>query len=263
MPHGGGAEGGERVRRLIGNDKSRLVAWFSCGAASAVAAKLALDRDPHAIIARCIVANEHPDNDRFAKDVAHWLGTEIVELRSRKYADCWDVWERRRFLNSPGGALCTVEMKKKVRLDFAEPDDLNVFGYTADEARRARIYVRNNPDAAGWFPLIERGLTKTHCFRVISTAGIELPAMYRLGYHNANCIGCVKGGAGYWNKIRRDFPDVFERMAALEERIGASVIRSRPLRTLPPNAGRHEDLELPDCGLFCGQNEGYGCTEDA
>ena len=99
----------------------RTIAWFSCGAASAVAAQLALKRYPDTIVARCVVDNEHPDNDRFAQDVARWLGVEILNLRSSRYRDCWDVWEKRRFLNSPNGALCTVEMKKKVRQKFAQP----------------------------------------------------------------------------------------------------------------------------------------------
>jgi hypothetical protein len=43
---------------------SRLVCWFSCGAASAVATKLAIQqyKDTHEIvIARCLVAEEHED----------------------------------------------------------------------------------------------------------------------------------------------------------------------------------------------------------
>ena len=32
--------------------------------------------------------------------------------------------------------------------------------------------------------------------------------MYDLGYPNNNCIGCIKGGMGYWNRIRKDFPDI-------------------------------------------------------
>jgi len=242
---------------------TKSIVWFSCGAASAVAAKLTLERDPTATIARCIVANEHPDNDRFAADVERWLGRKILNLSSHKYADCWDVWEKRRFLNSPGGALCTVEMKKKVRRAFCDdPDVTQVFGYTVEERERLERFKAHNPEVLNVScPLIDRGMNKTHCFRVLQNAGIELPAMYRLGYHNANCIGCVKGGAGYWNKIRKDFPDVFARMADLEARIGATVLKGTSLRDLRPDAGRHEDLDLPDCGLFCGQNEGYGVTE--
>ena len=52
--------------------EDRIVCWFSCGAASAVATKLAIadnaGRFP-LIVARCIVREEHPDNDRFAADL--------------------------------------------------------------------------------------------------------------------------------------------------------------------------------------------------
>lgn len=232
----------------------RVICWFSCGAASAVAARLMLAENPGAIVARCVVANEHPDNDRFARDVAGRLGVEVVELRSAKYSDCWEVWEKRRFLNSPSGALCTVEMKKKPRQAFADVGDVHVFGFTYDETERAQRFRENNPEMAVRFPLIEHRYTKARCYYEIGLRGLTLPAMYRLGYHNANCVGCVKGGAGYWDKIRRDFPDVFERMAALEERIGATVLKEKSLRQLQPGEGRHEDLMLPDCGLFCGSN---------
>ena len=36
-----------------------------------------------------------------------------------------------------------------------------------------------------------------------------------------NCVkGCVKGGKGYWNKVRRDFPEQFEEIAAVQESLG-------------------------------------------
>lgn len=46
----------------------RTVSWFSCGAASAVATKLALNECDDLVIAYCEVAEEHPDNKRFLKD---------------------------------------------------------------------------------------------------------------------------------------------------------------------------------------------------
>lgn len=236
----------------------RTVAWFSCGAASAVAAKLSLEDNPETIVARCVLDNEHEDNDRFAKDVAKWLGVKVIELRSDKYDDCWELWKKRRYLNGPTGALCTVEMKKIVRRNFSLPGDIDVFGFTYEEGKRAIRFMDNNIEVNPSFPLIEREITKDECYQIISGAGIELPVMYKLGYHNANCVGCVKGSAGYWNKIRKDFPGVFLRMALLEKEIGATCISGkRYLATLDPNAGSHKDLELPDCGLFCGENDGW------
>jgi len=75
--------------------------------------------------------------------------------------------------------------------------------------------------------------------------------MYDLGYSNNNCVGCVKGGMGYWNKIRVDFPEVFENRAKLERLIGHSCIKGVFLDELEPNRGRMSDEVLPECGIFC------------
>lgn len=229
----------------------RHISWFSCGAASAVATKLAIQQHPEVIVARCIVKNEDPDNDRFANDCAEWFERPILELRSDRYADCWQVWEERRFLNSPQGALCTVEMKKKVRQRFQQLGDIQYFGFTLDEVTRSERFRENNLEVDARFPLIEGVLTKRDCFTFVQAQGIELPLMYRLGYNNANCVGCVKGGMGYWNKIRVTHPEVFWRMARLERMIGRSCIKGVFLDELDPNRGRHEDVTLPECGLFC------------
>lgn len=128
---------------------------------------------------------------------------------------------------------------------------MQVFGYTTEERQRAARFRQNNPDVTLWCPLIDEGLRKSDCLAIIERAGIELPAMYRLGYRNNNCIGCVKGGAGYWNKIRRDFPGVFDRMAALERLIGASCINGTFLDTLSPYAGNYPKEPDMDCSLLC------------
>jgi len=41
--------------------------------------------------------------------------------------------------------------------------------------------------------LIDNDLSKENCLAIIDRAGIEIPMMYKLGYNNNNCIGCVKG----------------------------------------------------------------------
>lgn len=72
-----------------------------------------------------------------------------------------------------------------------------------------------------------------------------------LSHGNNNCIGCVKGGMGYWNEIRKDFPDVFSSRAKLEREIGASIINGCYLDELPEDAGRAQKMIRDDCGIFC------------
>ena len=174
--------------------EQRIVSWFSAGAASAVATKLILAQHPTALVARCIVTNEHADNDRFAADCARWFGREIIEVRSAEYADCWDVWERRRYLNGIAGAPCTLEMKKRPRQDFERTHDIDgqAFGFTIEERKRADRFRKQNPDVRLLTPLIDAGLSKPDCMGMLDRAGIALPAMYALGFANNNCRTCVK-----------------------------------------------------------------------
>ena len=241
---------------------SRTVVWFSAGAASAVAAKLTLASTPKEQI-EIVYTNpgsEHPDNERFLDDAAEWFGHPIKRLQSRHYSDTWDVFERTNFLVSAFGARCTVELKKRVRFEYQKPDDRQVFGYTAEEKHRAERFKEQNPGVDLLTPLIDKGLTKSDCLAMIERAGIKLPAMYELGYRNNNCIGCVKGGAGYWNKIRRDFPATFERMANLERTIGHTILKDKTgriyLDELEPNKGNHADEPDFECSLLCALAEG-------
>ena len=237
----------------------RIVSWFSCGAASAVATKLALEKygKENFIIASCVVENEHTDNERFLKDCEAWYGLPILRLRSEKFKDCWDVWEKTRYLVGIRGARCTTEMKKIVRQKFQKISDKQVFGFTIEEQSRAERFKKQNPEVDLVTSLIEAKYTKQDCFDELQRAGIELPAMYKLGYKNNNCIGCVKGGAGYWNRIRIDFPEVFERMSKLERSLGRTILKIKGKRIyldeLDPKSGHKQKEPDMQCGLWCGK----------
>lgn len=238
-----------------GDAVSRHLVWFSAGAASAVDAKLTVNEHPNAVVAYVDPGSEHIDNRRFISAVSVWLDHDIVTLHPYPYRDTWEVWNARRFLVGPHGAPCTIELKKKVRFAFQQPDDIQVFGYTAEEAHRAERFRELNPEVALSCPLIDRGLTKADCLAIIDRAGIELPAMYRLGFRNNNCIGCPKGGIGYWNHIRRHFYPVFDRMAKLERDIGHSVLKDADgpvwLDELDPERGDLLGEPSIDCSLLC------------
>lgn len=237
-----------------------IIAWFSCGATSAVACRLALELYDDVHVYYVETGSAHPDNARFIEDCQRWYGREINVLRSDKYSSVNDVIIGRRFINSPHGAACTYELKKKVR--YKLQDELRHwdgqvvgFEYSPREINRAIRFSEQYPDTKALFPLIERKVTKQQALGIIEKAGIEIPAMYRLGYNNNNCIGCVKGGFGYWNKVRKDFPDIFAEMAAAERKINAKCLKDGNGRVfldeLDPNLGNMTDVLLPECSLFC------------
>lgn len=240
------------------DDTPRIVVWFSCGDASAVAAKLAIKKyaGRDLVVARICIDSEHWDNDRFAQDCERWYGYPITELRSKEYADTWDVWTKRRYIAGIKGAPCTTELKKVVRKEFQRWNDIHVFGYTVEEKQRAETFRENNPDIVCDFPLIDAELGKPDCHALVRATGIELPMMYRLGFDNNNCIGCPKGGAGYWNMIRKHFPATFDRMAKLSRELGCRLIKIKKTRVfldeLPPDMGRQKDEVKIECSPHCG-----------
>lgn len=151
--------------------------------------------------------------------------------------------------------LAHVYSKKEVRKSFEKPTDTQVFGYTIEEKRRLDRFIDANNNVKIWAPLIDFGLTKAECLEILERAEIALPAMYKLGYQNNNCIGCVKGGVGYWNKIRVDFPDVFQKRAEQSRRLGARLCNYQGKRMyldeLPPDAGNYPTEIMPECGIAC------------
>jgi hypothetical protein len=247
---------------------NRIVCQFSCGAASAVATKLTISvyGADRCVILNAFIEEEHTDNRRFAIDCERWFGQSIVNLRDTKYdASAIKVFETVGYIRGIRGASCTTRIKRGLLDKWKEPDDIMVLGFTAEEQERADDFREMNPDKEVMFPLIERGLTKEDCKAMVERAGIKLPAMYLLGYDNANCIGCVKGGLGYFRAVREDFPNQFERLAQAEDKVAglhgenAYILRHRsgplkgqrfPLRELPAGIAHRGD-PLPSCGLFC------------
>lgn len=241
----------------------RNLCWFSCGSASAAAAKLMVDRGDCEVLYCDTFAYEHPDNRRFFADVQRWLGQEIKVLKSATYTDIFDVFDKTGWLVGVAGARCTTELKKNVRTAYQTVDDVHVFGFTADEGRRIDRFRQQNPELDAVFPLYDEGITKRDCHYMIREAGIEQPAMYKLGYANNNCIGCVKGQAGYWNKIRVDFPEAFDRMAKQERKMNAAINKRYVkgerqrifLDELPHDMGTMAEEPDIECGVLCQQGE--------
>lgn len=231
----------------------RHLIWFSCGAASAVAAKLGVETWGAACeVVYCdTMATEHPDNRRFFEDVERWIERPITVIRSAKFATIDDVFERTKYMAGIAGARCTTELKKLPREAFQSPDDVHVFGYTAEEGDRAEDFEDRNPSIKVDWILIERNISKARCLSALSLAGIPLPAMYSLGFDHNNCLGCVKATSpGYWNRTRREFPDVFDRRARQSRTIGARLVRVRGERVFLDELLPNEDA--PDDAIECG-----------
>lgn len=232
--------------------KEVIAVWFSCGAASAVAAKEIIKdygKTNTILIVNNPVANEHHDNIRFLKDCEKWFGQKIISATNKNYPSCdiRDVFDKRKYISGNTGAPCTMELKREARYQFEKKNkiDWHVLGFTYEEKNRSDKFMKY--ERGNVIPiLIEKNISKNDCFNIIREAGIELPEIYKLGYPNANCIGCVKSSSPtYWNLVRDTFPDIFKDRAEQSKRIGAKLVKahSKHLPWLEKVDGMYRDKD--------------------
>lgn len=240
-----------------------IAVWFSCGVASAIAAKKTIEKYGDMCKIRILnnpIKEEHKDNMRFLKDVEKWLGYPIEFVVNKKYpnSSCVEVWEHKKFMSSPQGANCTRILKKNARHQWEQENkwDWIVLGFTAEEQKRYDNFILS--ERKNLLPvLIEDGITKQDCFYIISEAKIPAPAIYGMGFPNANCIGCVKATSPtYWNLVREVFPEVFDARAKQSKKIGTKLVRHKGQRIFLdelPSDAKGYDLKNYDveCGVFC------------
>jgi 3'-phosphoadenosine 5'-phosphosulfate sulfotransferase (PAPS reductase)/FAD synthetase len=239
----------------------KIAVWFSCGAASAVALKLTVEKYgvDNVRAVNNPVKEEHYDNLRFLKDVSNWVGIDIEQVKNKNFpkASVVEVFNKRKGMSFPMGAPCTVELKKRARQQWEaeNPVDYHVLGFTFDEKRRHERFILT--ERSNVLPiLIDAKMTKDDCFRFLSYAGIKLPKIYEHGFPNANCIGCVKATSPtYWNLVRKEFPEVYEQRSQQSRKLGSKLVRVKNERIfldeLDPNAKGRPMKTMPDCGIFC------------
>ena len=115
----------------------KIAVWFSCGAASAVAAKVTLDtygKDNDVYILNNPILEEGEDNQRFLRDVQDWLDHPIEHVKSARYpkGSVKEVWDVKKYMSGVSGAPCTQELKKKPRQawEAIHKPDWTVLGFT-------------------------------------------------------------------------------------------------------------------------------------
>lgn len=208
------------------------------------------------------IADQHPDSMRFIKDCEKAIDKPIQILKSSEYRCVEDCIRTAGMIKMPAGfAPCTNWLKKRVRkqweYEHKDCDLMYVWGFDLKEKNRAERTVDENPQAKHEFPLIDKNLSKEEVHGLFDrTFDFKRPVMYDMGYPNNNCVGCIKGGMGYWNRIRKDFPEVFESRAKLERDIGYSCLKESdgtPLFLDELDSGRgNMNMEVfPDCSIMC------------
>ena len=231
----------------MGGEMKHIVK-FSGGAASAVVAKIVLDRHGKndVILLYSDTRSEHPDADRFRAQVCDFLGKEMTVVADGR--DIWQLIDDSHTLPGNFMPFCTQRLKQRPSDRFLKTiaEEYTCYlGFTVDEIRRAqRSAARSaaNNELVG-FPLLDEGITASECKRIIKEDWrICLPEPYKYLQHN-NCIPCFKSGSKkYWKLIAKHYPEQFEMACQKEEMWNYTVFRDFTLRQIKEMSDQEIDL---------------------
>lgn len=221
---------------------------------------------------------EKPETIEYVREIQPWAGcsgVEVVEARwvdrTGKVRDLYDdvvdptkadipipVWMDG---GGPGRRKCTGRYKievvgRELRRRGATPENpaTVMVGISTDEWQRI-----NRRTAQDWetpsYPLLDLGLSRHDCERIISDAGLPVPP-------KSACWFCPMQGPKGWAHKRRHEPDVFAAGVELENRINAKrESMGRDAVSLAAGGVPLAGVRESDPTLFEGQcDEGYCWT---
>jgi hypothetical protein len=165
-----------------------------------------------------------------------------------------DIPVRMPGTGAPGSRSCTADFKiavigKWLKANGASKDTPATvcIGISTDEIQRVNR-KRAMPYEAPVYPLIDLGLNRSNCIKVIADAGWPVPG-------KSSCYFCPFHRLGTWADMRRDEPELFDKAAALEavlnerrDKLGKDHVyltsKSKPL----PLAIRESQDTIPGLG---------------
>ena len=153
--------------------------------------------------------------ERYAKPVCKELGIEFVVVRGEEevhgkpvsdlYEYCWEY----RFLPSRKWRFCTDKFKvkpiKSWIFENCEDPEL-ILGIDASEKHRARECT----DIPCRYPLVELGIDRRECKRIIKSVGWVVPP-------KSGCFICPYSSVSRFKWLYEAHPELFQKAEALEK----------------------------------------------
>lgn len=203
---------------MFNNNNNRVIVALSGGKASAMCAKLTLEKYPKdkVILYFNDTRWEHPDLYRFLKDLSNYFNHEIIIDSDGRTPE--ELFYDMRFLGCNRVPLCSRVLKAERLQKFRQNGDILVFGIGKEEEHRAirltqryqLVGVKTNIFNTLEFPLIENNISNSDVTNFFNSTGIELPKLYQLGFKHNNCSGgCVRAGKKNWKLLFEKLPDVY------------------------------------------------------
>ena len=199
---------GEGVRHICG---------ISGGKDSSALAVYLREKVPEMEYFFCDTGAELPETYEYLTRLEVILGKPIARLNARRGFDHWfEIF--RGALPSPQMRWCTKNMKIKPLEEWiGDALAISYVAIRADEANR-KGYISTKPNIETRFPFVEDGINQEDVLRILSDAGIGLPAYYEWRTRSG-CYFCFYQRKAEWVGLAERHPDLFERAVAIEQKV--------------------------------------------
>jgi hypothetical protein len=177
--------------------------------------------------------SEHPATLGFVRNIAiPWAkerGLDVIELTPTKkgrpstiYSEMVDPSTRRDVIpvfgekGNPLSRICTADYKIGTVHRWLKEHGTNknnpatvLLGISTDEIERAGRGTSKSYEIRE-YPLLQLGLNRVDCMKVISDAGLPVPP-------KSSCFFCPFHSELTWSELRRDHPDLFDKAQHMED----------------------------------------------
>ena len=136
------------------------------------------------------------------KPEVHYTGATYNDL----YHYCID----KGVVPSVRSRWCTRDFKVRPIMEHIEKPCFMLIGIDAGEEHRARLATTAGVENR--WPLIEAGIDRDGCKRLIERHGLEIP-------QKSGCFFCPFQRVGQWRKLRRKHPDLFCKVQKIERAV--------------------------------------------
>ena len=199
------------------SESVRHICGISGGKDSSALAVYLREKVPEMEYFFCDTGAELPETYEYLTRLEVILGKPIARLNARRGFDHWfEVF--RGALPSPQMRWCTKNMKiKPIEEWIGDEPAISYVAIRADEANR-KGYISTKPNIETRFPFVEDDINHDDVLRILSDAGIGLPAYYEWRTRSG-CYFCFYQRKAEWIGLSERHPDLFERAVAIEQKV--------------------------------------------
>lgn len=211
---------------------------FGAGVNSVAMAVMLIEQGWRGLLVFVDTGGEHPETYCYLSYMQQWLKQYDLEIRTISPASHPYLYDDKRLGGLGANTLeeyclrygiipllavrwCSVQFKRNPLKNWAARHgvDISLLGMAADEPRR----VRDDPTVR--YPLVEAGIHRPECKRIIQRAGLEVP-------RKSGCFFCPGMNMGSRKRLYFEHPDLYDRAIVLED---SASERCQKWATLDPH----------------------------